>query len=105
MAKWALIIGGVVQETTDIDPAGRFHPDLEWVACADSVQSGEAFSGGIFSAVVPLPLTGNALILSQIAATEATITPRRVREAVLGTDGGWLHAADAEIAALRKGLT
>ncbi|MCL1861833.1 MAG: hypothetical protein FWG52_09950 [Proteobacteria bacterium] len=32
---------------------------------------------------------------------EATITPRRMREASLGIDGGWLAARDEEIAALR----
>ncbi len=27
---WALIADGVVAEITDIDPAGRFHPSLQW---------------------------------------------------------------------------
>jgi hypothetical protein len=40
----------------------------------------------------------------QIAALEATVTPRRAREAALGTDGGWLKALDAQIAALRAKL-
>lgn len=53
----------------------------------------------------PAPLTGNALILSQIATKEAAITSRRIREAALGTDGGWLKAVDAEITALRKTLS
>ena len=35
-----------------------------------------------------------------IAALEAQITPRRLREAVLG-DNGWLAAKEAEIAVLR----
>jgi hypothetical protein len=38
----------------------------------------------------------------QILAIEATITPRRIREAVLTAEGkAWLEAADAQIAALR----
>jgi len=41
---------------------------------------------------------------AQIAAIEATITPRRMREAVLGTDNGWLAAVDAQIASLRSQL-
>jgi hypothetical protein len=40
----------------------------------------------------------------QIAALESAITPRRIREAVLGIDGGWLIDADAQIAALRAQL-
>lgn len=52
----------------------------------------------------PDPLTGNSLILSQIAEKESTITQRRLREAVLGIDGGWLAAKDTEIAALRDQL-
>ena len=37
----------------------------------------------------------------QIAALEASITPRRLREAVLGVDNGWLRQRNDEIAALR----
>ena len=51
-----------------------------------------------------LPITGNALILSQIATLEATISERRKREAILGTDNGWLAGIEAQIAALRAQL-
>ena len=37
----------------------------------------------------------------QISRLEGAITPRRVREAILGVDGGWLRDQDARIAALR----
>ena len=37
----------------------------------------------------------------QILTVEATVTNRRLREAILGKDAGWLAAKDAEIAALR----
>lgn len=40
----------------------------------------------------------------QIKIIEAQITPRRLREAVLGTDGGWLEAKNAEIQKLRESL-
>ena len=47
----------------------------------------------------------NAPILSEIAALEATVTQRRVREAAL-TDAGkaWLAGVDSQIAALRTQL-
>jgi hypothetical protein len=52
----------------------------------------------------PPPITGNALILSQIATLESTISERRKREAILGTDNGWLAGIEAQIAALRAQL-
>lgn len=43
-------------------------------------------------------------ITFEIRTLEASITPRRIREAVLGMDDGWLASVDAEIAALRAKL-
>lgn len=43
-------------------------------------------------------------IRAEISALESTITPRRLREAVLGTDAGWMATLDAQIAALRAQL-
>lgn len=43
-------------------------------------------------------------ILARIAETEATITPRRLREAMLSGDHSFIEAVDAKIAALRKDL-
>lgn len=42
--------------------------------------------------------------LRRIKELEATVTPRRLREAILGQDSGWLVALDDEIAALRGQL-
>lgn len=44
------------------------------------------------------------LIKVEIAKIEATITPRRTREAILGTDNGWLADQEAAIALLRQQL-
>lgn len=44
------------------------------------------------------------VIIEQITAIESTITQRRIREAALGIDGGWLAQKDAEIAELRKSI-
>jgi hypothetical protein len=44
-------------------------------------------------------------VLAQIVLLEATITPRRLREATLTVDGKtWLEVVDAQIAALRVQL-
>lgn len=40
----------------------------------------------------------------QIAALEAQQTPRRLREALAGTDSGWLANLDVQIATLRSTL-
>lgn len=42
--------------------------------------------------------------LKQIYLLEAEITDRRKREAILGTDNGWLAAKEAEIATIRNTL-
>ena len=42
--------------------------------------------------------------LKQIRALEAEITQRRLRDAILGNDGGWLVGKEAEIAAIRDTL-
>lgn len=44
-------------------------------------------------------------IKAQILALEATVTQRRVRDAILGTDGGWLANVEAQIAVLRGQLS
>lgn len=43
-------------------------------------------------------------VSDQIDALEATITPYRIRKAILGTDGGWLADVDSQIDALRAQL-
>lgn len=49
-------------------------------------------------------IENNDLSLVQITTMETTATPRRVREAALGMDNGWLKALDAQIAKLRAQL-
>ena len=43
-------------------------------------------------------------VLNEIIALEATITPRRTREAILGTDNGWLTDIELQIQELRGQL-
>lgn len=47
----------------------------------------------------------NDLILAQIKSLEAQQTPRRIREAVLAVDGGWLADLNTQIADLRAQLS
>lgn len=49
MTMWALVQDGVVIETTDLDPEGRYHPDLKWRPCGERVQPGWLFKDGAFA--------------------------------------------------------
>lgn len=49
-------------------------------------------------------LTEREAIINQIADLEMQATPRRLREAALGEDDGWLKDLDAKISALRAKL-
>jgi hypothetical protein len=80
--------------TTPIAPPG-FDPNL----------SGCFFKDGSW-VIIPSQIgpTPTEVILKQIATLEASVTQRRIREATLGTDNGWLKNVDAEIATLRVSL-
>ncbi len=52
----------------------------------------------------PPALSGDAVVLAQITALEASISVRRIREAIVGTDGGWLVTLNSQIVDLRKHL-
>ena len=46
---WARIGNGTVAEITDVDPAGRFHPSMQWHACPAGVLPGWLFDGQAFA--------------------------------------------------------
>lgn len=82
-------------------------PDEEYVALLEAQSSGkiiQADKKGYPVAVDPPPPSAANLIKQQIATLESTVTERRIREAILGTDNGWLATVNAQIVALRKGL-
>jgi len=55
MAKWARIVDDVVIEITDVDPEGRFHPDLIWETVPENVEQNWVKSGNSFAAPVVVP--------------------------------------------------
>lgn len=67
----------------------------------DDVLEGETFSATEPPGVEPTP---NELILGEIASIESTVTARRIREAVLGIDNGWLKALNEQVVTLRGTL-
>lgn len=46
----------------------------------------------------------NRSVLEQIIQLESSVTDRRLREAVLGVDGGWLENLNSQISDLRSKL-
>lgn len=51
-----------------------------------------------------VPPTALAITIAEIQTLEASITQRRLREALLGVDNGWLAGIDAQIVVLRASL-
>lgn len=99
---------------------GFYDPDIHVNIPADAVEisaeehadllagqsSGKTIVAGLDGrpALTDPPPSVNEALLSQIRALEATVTARRIREAVLGVDNGWLAALNADIALLRGQL-
>lgn len=79
-------IGEVGEEFTDLAPTTIFDTWIngEWVT--DTVAEEKAN------------------LLSQIKDLEKNVTQRRIREAVLGIDNGWLEDIESQISALREKL-
>ncbi len=69
MPNWIRLDNDRVVETTDIDPKGRFHPDLKWIKAATSVEAGMVKQAD-GSYAFPEPAAENI-----VPITQASITP------------------------------
>lgn len=86
---WALIIDGAVREVTEIDPAGRFHPSIEWRECGPDVCAGFTWSAeGGFKAPGVLDRAGTE------AAVWDRIKVERDKRTLAGYQVGehWVHS-------------
>ncbi len=61
-SRWARIENATVIEVTNIDPQGRFHPALIWVACTDKTRSGMHCVNGLFTTPSRTPVEDAAQI-------------------------------------------
>lgn len=68
-----------------------------------STEITDAQAATAIEALQPKP-TAADLIRTQITELEMQQTPRRMREAALGIDGGWLASLDEQIQVLRAQL-
>lgn len=99
MARFSIIENGIVVNQVEADTA--YAAKQGWIPAGDSA-IGDLWDGVKYSKPpVDEPAIHNAAIKQQITVLESTITDRRYREAILGTDGGWLANVDAQIAELR----
>lgn len=97
---YARIIGNVVTEVTEDMPVLALGECVHIESCGSGVQVGWAWTPEGFSA--PPEPDPNAEIDAQITALEATVTQRRLREAVLTSEGAaWLADLEAQIAEFR----
>lgn len=71
----------------------------QYVSVSDSNYVAWAESGGVATKII----SADMLVL-RIQILENSITQRRIREAVLATDGGWLAAVETQIDSLRQQL-
>lgn len=100
--KAHLIQGGIVTNTIAIESielAQQLFPDYTVI---EATQGGPGWRYEDGQLLEPLPPPRD--IKAEIASLEATITSRRTREAILGTDNGWLANVESQIAALRAQL-
>lgn len=57
---WARIEENVVMEITSINPKGRFHPDLVWKKCDETVKCYWTFVDGMF--IAPMPVNQDEIV-------------------------------------------
>jgi hypothetical protein len=83
MSKWARAENNIVVETTDIDPTGRFTPELvaQFIECPEEVEQGWQYLNGIFSERVMQYVIRNSTYLydyyqsGDIVVTEQPASP------------------------------
>lgn len=101
----ALIQGTRICDLVDDDKTFEVHADLKWVDVADGTTQQDTYvDGKVVKKPDPPTPTAAELALAKIHLLETEVTPRRIREAILGTDSDWLKNKEAEIATERSKL-
>ena len=88
--------GRVVQKWDLPEGAHELPEDVQVIESAEAFEAIEVY--------VEDTRSDEEKIVAQIYELEMSITPRRLREAVLGMDNGWLATKNTEISALRQKL-
>ncbi|MDB5802254.1 MAG: hypothetical protein JWL63_3193 [Rhodocyclales bacterium] len=110
---YAVAIASAQEAACAIEPDTWLVPAFATTIAPPAARDGfyRVFAEGAWTEV-PMPAappviepTHNETIQAQIIALESTVSQRRLREAVLGIDSGWLANLDSQIATLRGELT
>ena len=96
----ALIQNTRICEIVDDDKTFPVHSDLKWVDVPDGTTDKDTYVDSKVVKYVASALT----TMEKIFDIEAQITPRRIRDHLLGTGGDFIKDKEAEIAALRNDL-
>jgi hypothetical protein len=88
---WARIENGTVAEITEIDPTGRFHPSMNWVACGAGVFPGWTYDGLAFAEPLAAQIT---------PPTRAQVEAQRLRAYAEPLTGSDRYFAEAQREAL-----
>lgn len=107
---WALIVNNQVVELTEVDPAGRYDPDMDWRKAPEDAEQGDHFEGGIYtkppfdaaSAVLEKRAEITGLFQLATAAISAQYTPEEIATFPIqqGEAKAWILDHDADTPAL-----
>ena len=101
-ANYAVIENNLVINNVVSEP--EYAAEQGWVLIPEGVGIGWLYANGNFINENLPVIDAKNRIKDDIAALEAEITPRRTREAILGTDNGWLADVELQIGQLRQQL-
>ena len=93
---WALVIDGLAIETTDIDPHGRYHPDLAWYPCPDAAAPGWSYHEGNFIAPTVLVVSLNELKIELRRHVDEAAEHERLKYITAGAGQAMTYAQKAE---------
>ena len=77
---WARIENNVVMELTDIDPSGRFHPTLVWLACPEDTVEGSVYDSRTNSFTAPTTAAAVPTICTKVRGLIALFRVKKIKE-------------------------
>lgn len=105
--RYALIENNVVTDIFELAQSAA----TTWITKAGTtlIQSSTAnidwiYDGTNFTPPMGTALSGRQIALNNITNLESSVTQRRIRDAILGTDNGWLKNVEEQIATIRSTL-
>lgn len=100
------VVPGPVAEIYRGDALFPMHEDVAatFYEADEGTLEGHHFDGKTYTLPAPPAVDPKETVMVEIRTLEAEITPRRMSEAVMGVDDGWLKERAGQIAVLREKL-